>query len=1115
LELDILNRWKQGQIFEKSVETRQGAPEFVFYDGPPSANGVPGIHHVISRTIKDIFCRYKTLKGFHVIRRAGWDTHGLPIELNVEKELGITKEDIGTKISVEDYNKACRTAVMRFTDEWQKVTDRMAYWVDMDHPYITYDNSYIQTCWHLLAQLHAKGYLYKGYTIQPFSPAAGTGLSSHELNQPGTYKPVKDTTVVAQFKAILDSRSQWLFEGASGDVYFLAWTTTPWTLPSNTALAAGKNIRYIQVNTTNPYTGIPVSVVMAEALASQVLGLRGSWENKTASGKVGGKDLDCQLVRTFSGVDMEGCRYEQLMPYVKPEGDAFRVVLGDFVTTEDGTGIVHIAPTFGADDFRVAKQNNIPALLVKYPDGSSGPLVDRQGRFVPEMGDLAGKYVKNYSGEDESDAQYRSTDVQISIKLKEANLAFKVEKYEHDYPHCWRTDKPILYYPLDSWFIKTTAVKDRLIELNKTINWKPASTGTGRFGNWLENLVDWNLSRSRYWGIPLPIWRTHDGKQEICIGSLEQLHGEVEKSIQAGHMQTNPVGQKDSSGKFNPNPEFDMHRPFVDDLILVSSTGEPMHRESDLIDVWFDSGAMPYAQWGWPYDKATLEGVFPADFIAEGVDQTRGWFFTLHALSVMLFDSVAYKNVISNGLVLDKNGVKMSKRLGNIVFPMETMSKYGADAVRWYMVGNAAPWDNLKFNEEILAKDTRSFLGTLTNTYFFFAQYANLDGFTFSGKRIPVSERRELDRWIMSKLNSLILDVDAVLADYEPHRGIKSIEDFVEDLSNWYVRLSRRVFWKGEMTTEKEAAYQTLYECLTTLAKLMSPYAPFFSDHLYLQLDQVTGLEGKESVHLSDFPVADKGAINPDLEKQMSFAREITSLVHSIRKNPQVNIKVRQPLQRVLVPVSSPDMKRHIEAVADLILAEVNVKELATVSDQDENTVFVKKAKANFKLLGQRFGKNMKSAADQIEQFGADQIARLEKTGEVEISIENQAVKLRREEVEIRTQDVPGWHVAFNEHVTVALDLSITETLRMEGIARDIINRIQNIRKDSGLEVTDRIHVEVTDLEEWRPALKQFLDYICSETLAVELAIVPNLQNGQSIEIDGLSGYINIVKHHV
>ncbi|HEX2899924.1 MAG TPA: isoleucine--tRNA ligase, partial [Bacteroidia bacterium] len=1021
------------------------------------------------------------------------------------KELGITKDDIGVKISVEDYNKACKESVMRFTNEWNEVTQNMGYWVDMEHPYVTYESNYIESCWWLLRQLYDKGLLYKGYTIQPYSPAAGTGLSSHELNQPGTYQKVKDTTIVAQFKVVRDAKSEALFQKAEGNLYFLAWTTTPWTLPSNTALAVGKSIPYVQVNTTNPYTDAPISVVMAEPLLGKVLGLEGALADGKGTGKVGGKKIEVEVVGTCSGADLAGIHYEQLMPYVQPDGDAFRVIIGDFVTTEDGTGIVHIAPTFGADDFRVAAQNDVPALLIDYPDGSKGPLVDKKGRFVPEMGPYAGMYVKNYTGADESAADYKSTDVLIAIQLKEENKAFKVEKYEHEYPHCWRTDKPVLYYPLDAWFIKTTAVKNRMVELNKTINWKPESTGTGRFGNWLENLVDWNLSRSRFWGIPLPIWATDDYAEKKCIGSRDELVAEMQKAVAAGFM------TQDQATEFSLRD--DLHRPYVDYVVLVSETGKPMRREPDLIDVWFDSGAMPAAQLHYPFEnKELFEQNFPADFIAEGVDQTRGWFFTLHAIATMVFDKVAYKNVVSNGLVLDKEGRKMAKRLGNGVDPFKVLPEYGADTVRWYMVGNAAPWDNLKFNEAHMKEGQQSYFGTLFNTYFFFAQYANVDGFDFSQPRIPVADRREMDRWIMSKLNTLIAEVDTALNDYEPHRGIKAMEAFLDELSNWYVRLSRRVFWKGEMSDEKVAAYQTLYECLLTLSKLMAPYAPFYSEKLYGDLNKTTGLEPHESVHLSQFPVSNPAEIDLDLEQRMEFAREITSLVHSIRKNPQVNVKVRQPLARVLVPVLDESMAKQVLAVQDIILSEINVKAIELVRDGDGNTVIVKKAKANFKALGARLGPKMKLAADAIQKFGNPEFAELAKNGKVTIDIEGTPFDLFKEDVEIRTDDVPGWRVAGNDKVTVALDLTLTDALKREGVAREFVSRIQGVRKESGLEVTDRISVRVSDVPEWRETLTENNYYICSETLANSLEIDVELKEGNAIEIDGLQGWIKIAR---
>lgn len=1105
VDREIRKFWEDNDIFAKSVKGREGKPSFVFYEGPPSANGMPGIHHVMGRTIKDLFCRYQTLKGKQVNRKAGWDTHGLPVELKVEGDLGIKKEDIGKTISIEEYNQACRETVMRFKDQWREVTEMMGYWVDLSDPYVTYETSYIETCWWLLRQLHDKGMLYKGYSIQPFSPAAGTGLSSAELNMPGTYQKVKDTTIVAQFHAVKNEKSQFLFDKAVGDLCFVAWTTTPWTLPSNTALAVGKNIRYLQINTTNPYTEDPVSLMMAKSLYAKVLGATGELEDGKGKGKIGGKQIEFEVVAEYAGSEIAGISYEQLMPYVKPEGDAFRVIIGDFVTTEDGTGIVHIAPTFGADDFRVAAQNNISAIRVELEDGSKGPLVDRQGRFVKEMGEYAGKYVKNYNNEDESAKDYRPTDVQIAIQLKEQNKAFKVEKYEHDYPHCWRTDKPVLYYPLDAWFIKTTAVKDRLIELNKTINWKPESTGTGRFGNWLENLVDWNLSRSRFWGIPLPIWRTEDGNEEKCIGSKEELQKEADKSIAAGFM--------DQATWDRIHTADDLHRPYVDEIVLVSDSGQPMNRETDLIDVWFDSGSMPYAQLHYPFEnEGQLDAQFPADFIAEGVDQTRGWFFTLHAISTMIFDKVAYKNVVSNGLVLDEFGRKMSKRLGNTVDPMKAMPEHGVDPIRWYMVGNAAPWDNLKYNKKILEENKRIFFGTLSNTYFFFAQYANIDGFDFSGPRIPAADRRELDRWILSRLHSVTNEVDTFLADYEPHRAVKALEAFLDDLSNWYVRLSRRVFWKGEMTPEKDAAYQTIYECLITLAKLMSPFAPFYSDKLYRDLNNVTQREPFESVHLSDFPEVIENEVDTDLEARMVFAREITSLVHSIRKNPEVNIKARQPLGKVLVPVLNETMRTQVAAVQDIILSEVNVKELQLVSDDDENTVIVKQAKPNFRALGPRLGKQIKEAGAAIAAFTNHDINRLQAEGSITITVGGEPFELGPDDVEVRTQDVPGWRVAGNNRVTVALDLTITEPLRREGLARDIVNRVQNLRKDTGLEVTDRIAIFLVADSSWSEAIKEFLNYICAETLSDKLEIVDHVENGLEIEIDGKIGTINIVK---
>lgn len=1127
LDQEILAFWEAADIFGKSVDSREGQPPFVFYEGPPSANGKPGIHHVMARSIKDIFCRYKTLKGFQVNRKGGWDTHGLPIELNVEKALGITKEDIGKSITIEEYNKACRETVMQFKSEWNDVTRQMGYWVDLENPYITYNNSYIETCWWLLSELFRKDMLYKGYTIQPYSPAAGTGLSSHELNQPGTYKPVKDTTVVAQFKAIRDD-AHFAFK-SDADVYFLAWTTTPWTLSSNTALGVGKGITYLEVETKNPYTDEAVSVILAKDLLGKIIKLSGEVEDGKGKGKVAGKEIEFEILQEFKGSDIAGLRYEQLLPFVQPPNadKAFRVLIGDFVTTEDGTGIVHLAPTFGADDFRVAAQNGVPGMLVEDGEGNMVPLVDQRGKYVKEMLDpvfgLGNEYVKEEYLSDEEKAaalaeqqeklkdiipnlkKYLSVDERLALKLKLENKAFKIEKYAHDYPHCWRTDKPVLYYPLDSWFIRTTAVKDRMVELNKTINWKPASTGTGRFGNWLENMVDWNLSRSRYWGIPLPIWANEDHTELKCIGSREQLAAEAEKAIAAGVM------SQETWDKFLSAD--DLHRPYVDEIVLLGESGAPLHRETDLIDVWFDSGSMPYAQHHYPFENQELwKANYPADFIAEGVDQTRGWFYTLHAIGVMLFDSVAYKNVISNGLVLDENGEKMSKSKGNVVYPHEILPVYGVDAARWYMVGNAAPWDNLKFNKTILEESKRIYFGTLFNTYFFFAQYANIDGFSYEEDRVPVAERRELDRWIISKLNSLVKEVDGFLDDYEPHRGIKAMEAFLDDLSNWYVRLSRRIFWKSAYNREKMAAYQTLYECLLTLSKLMSPYAPFYSEKLFRDLNGVTGREPHESVHLSDFPVANAAEIDTNLEQQMEFAREITKLVHSIRKNPQVNIKARQPLQKVLVPVMSAEMRAQVEAVQAIILSEVNVKELVLVADDDENTVIVKKAKANFRALGPKLGPNVKQAAGQIAAFSGKEIAQLEQTGSIEITIDGAPFALTRDDVDVRTEDVPGWRVAGNDKVTVALDLTLTPALKNEGLARDLVNRIQNIRKDMGLEVTDRIHIEISDIAEWKGAIDQFFDYICAETLADQLQAVPGLTEGTAIDIDGTAGRIKIGK---
>lgn len=1098
---EVLEFWKANDIFNKSVDEKEGAESFVFYEGPPSANGTPGIHHVMARAVKDIFCRYKTLKGYQVKRKGGWDTHGLPVELQVEKELGITKEDIGSKISVEEYNQKCREAVMKFKDQWDDLTEKMGYWVDLDDPYITFDKNYMESLWHLLKKFYDKGLLYKGYTIQPYSPAAGTGLSSHELNQPGTYRDVKDTTIVAQFKAKKTAASEKLFDGEE-EVFFLAWTTTPWTLPSNSALAVGKKIAYVKVKTFNPYTYQPISVILAKDLMGKFFSEKAK-DIALGDYQAGDKLIPWEVKAEFTGEDLVDMPYEQLMPYVtnaELEEKAFRVIPGDFVSTEDGTGIVHIAPTFGADDFLVAKLAGVPAVLVTDESGKEVPLVDKQGRFVQEVTDYAGKYVKPeyYDESITSDKDFKPTDVLIAIQLKEENKAFKVEKYEHSYPHCWRTDKPVLYYPLDSWFIKTTAYKERLVELNNTINWKPASTGTGRFGNWLENLVDWNLSRSRYWGTPLPIWISEDKKEEKCIGSIAELKAEVEKSIAAGFM-TEQIGD-----------DFDLHRPYVDDVVLVSETGQKMLREPDLIDVWFDSGAMPYAQFHFMGDdpnaatKANggLKDVYPADFIAEGVDQTRGWFFTLHAIAGMLFDQVSFKNVIANGLVLDKNGNKMSKRLGNAVDPFETLKKYGPDATRWYMISNANPWDNLKFDIEGVAESQRRFFGTLQNTYSFFALYANLDGFTFSEAAIPLTQRTESDRWIISKLNTLIKKVDEAFNDYEPTRAARLIQDFViDDLSNWYVRLNRKRFWKGEYNEDKRAAYQSLYTCLKTVAKLGSPIAPFYLDRLYSDLNAISSSEAHESVHLADFPVADDSAIDAELEARMDMAQKISSLVHSLRKKER--LKVRQPLAKIMIPVMNESTQPRVNAVKDLILNEVNIKEIEFLDDT--SGVLVKSIKPNFRKLGKEFGPKMKDVSNLINAFGQDEIATIERNGEIQVDLAGEAITLTLEDVEIASQDIPGWLVASEGGLTVALDINLTEELKQEGVARDLVNRIQNLRKDKGLEVQDKIVVQLQSSEDIvKAATTAFNEYICVETQATSLSMTETLDAGEELDIDDL-----------
>lgn len=1095
---EVLDKWEKHQVFEKSISTREGKAPFVFYEGPPSANGLPGIHHVMARAIKDIFCRYKTLKGFQVKRKAGWDTHGLPVELSVEKKLGITKEDIGKKISVDEYNKECRETVMQYTDIWNDLTEKMGYWVDMDDPYITYESKYIETVWWLLGQLHQKDMLYKGYTIQPYSPAAGTGLSSHELNQPGCYKDVKDTTCVAQFK-IKDASKIGV-----DNAHFLAWTTTPWTLPSNTALAVGPKIKYVLVRSFNQYTHQPINVVVAKPLLSKQFS--GKYEQaEELNYTEGDKKIPFVIAQEFKGSDLVGIEYEQLLPYALPyenAENAFKVIPGDFVTTEDGTGIVHIAPTFGQDDAQVAKDAGVPAMLVLDDNGNPVPLVDLQGKFRPEMGEFAGMYVKN-EYYNEGEAPEKSADVQLCIKLKEENKAFNVSKYEHSYPHCWRTDKPVLYYPLDSWFIKSTKVKDRLIELNKTINWKPESTGTGRFGNWLENLNDWNLSRSRYWGIPIPIWRTEEGGEEICISSVEQLKAEIEKSVAAGLMDISPLADFEVGNMSKENyDKFDLHKNYVDEITLVSSNGKPMKREADLIDVWFDSGSMPYAQQHYPFEnKEEIDNnkFFPADFIAEGVDQTRGWFFTLHAIGTMVFDSVAYKNVVSNGLVLDKNGQKMSKRLGNAADPFETLSKYGADATRWYMITNAQPWDNLKFDLDGITEIQRKFFGTLYNTYGFFALYANLDGFTYAEEEVEIKDRPEIDRWIMSKLNSLIKNVDEYYADYEPTKAGRAIQDFVNDeLSNWYVRLCRRRFWKGDYTQDKIAAYQTLYKCLEVVAQLSASIAPFFMDQLYTDLVAVSGKGNTTSVHLSDFPIADEASIDTDLEERMAIAQKVSSMVLSLRKKE--NIKVRQPLQKIMVPILDEKFKRQLEDVEDLILSETNVKELEYL--MDTTGVLVKSIKPNFKTLGPKYGKIMKQIAAAVNQFGADDIAEIENNGRKELTIDGQDVVLELTDVEISTQDIPGWLVITEGGITIALDITLSKELKEEGIAREFVNRIQNLRKDSGLEVTDKIHLKILSHQEINNAVNNNKDYICSETLAGQLDLVEELKQNEGISVE-------------
>lgn len=1115
---EVLDFWKKENIFDKSVSTREGNTPYVFFEGPPSANGLPGIHHVMARAIKDIFCRYKTQKGFQVKRKAGWDTHGLPVELGTEKELGITKEDIGTKITVAEYNEACKRTVMRYTDVWNDLTEKMGYWVDMENPYITYKSKYMETVWWLLKQIYDKDLLYKGYTIQPYSPKAGTGLSSHEVNQPGSYRDVTDTTVVAQFKAITATLPDFL-QGL-GEIHILAWTTTPWTLPSNTALTVGPKIDYVLIETFNQYTFRPVKVILAKNLVGKQFG-KTYFESTEASDfenfKEGDKKIPYQVVKEFKGADLVGIRYEQLMKLALPNDNpenAFRVISGDFVTTEDGTGIVHTAPTFGADDAKVAKEATpeVPPMLVKDANGNLMPLVDLQGRFIQGLGSYSGKYVKNEYYND-GEAPERSVDVEIAIQLKEENKAFKVEKYVHSYPHCWRTDKPILYYPLDSWFIKVTEVKERMFDLNETINWKPKATGEGRFGNWLKNANDWNLSRSRYWGIPLPIWRNEEGTEEIIIGSVEELYHEIEKSIAAGFQKENPYQEFVIGNMSEENYELvDLHKNVVDNIVLVSSSGKPMRRETDLIDVWFDSGAMPYAQWHYPFenkDKIDADKDFPADFIAEGVDQTRGWFYTLHAIGTLVFDKIAYKNVVSNGLVLDKNGQKMSKRLGNAVDPFTTLAEYGPDATRWYMISNANPWDNLKFDIEGVAEVRRKFFGTLYNTYSFFALYANIDGFKYNEAEIPLNERPEIDRWILSELHTLIKTVDEAYADYEPTKATRAISDFVqENLSNWYVRLCRRRFWKGEYGTDKIAAYQTLYTCLVTVAKLSAPVAPFFMDRLYKDLNTATGKESFESVHLAEFPVMVENFVDKSLESRMWKAQTVSSLVLSLRKKEM--IKVRQPLQRVMIPVLDKVFKSEIEAVADLIKAEVNVKEIELLDDA--SGVLVKQIKPNFKALGPRFGKDMGLVSKEIQNMSPEQINQLDKDGEIMLDISGKSITLTTEDVEISSQDIPGWLVANSNGITVALDITIDDQLRNEGVARELVNRIQNIRKDSGFEVTDKIKVHIQNNAVIEQSVLENETYIKSETLTEELIFMPKIDNGIEIEFDEVKTVVLISK---
>ncbi len=1115
INVETARLWKKEKTFEKSLDIRRDAPDFIFYEGPPSANGNPGIHHVISRTIKDIFCRYKTQKGFRVERKAGWDTHGLPVELSVETELKITKEDIGDKISVEEFNKKCRKAVMKYTHEWEELTDRMGYWINMDDPYITYRTKYIETLWHLLKRLYENDLLYRGYTIQPYSPAAGTGLSSHELNQPGCYRDVRDTSIVALFRLVEDKRSAFLFSDTDTDVYILAWTTTPWTLPSNTALAMGPEIEYTRVKTYHPYSGEPVTVILAKALmetyfpeANRAL----AWD----AYEKGDRDIPCRILSGHRGSEFEGISYEQLIDWVRPRKPAFKVLLGDFVSTDEGTGIVHIAPTFGADDYRIAQQNDIPALLVVDREGNTQPLVDKKGRFyrmkdldqgfVKEYvnndtyGDFAGKFVKNqYDESIPGDAE--TTDVSIAVYLKHRNKAFRIAKYVHNYPHCWRTDKPVLYYPMTSWFIRTTKMKERMIALNNTINWKPVSTGTGRFGQWLENLVDWNLSRSRYWGTPLPIWMTEDKSETLCIGSLEELKAEIDKAVEAGFMGENPISGFTPGDYSDENYEnLDLHRPFVDEIVLRSESGRKMFREPDLIDGWFDSGAMPYAQWHYPFERAgEFDRLFPADFIAEGVDQTRGWFFTLHAIATMISDSVSFRNIVSNGLVLDKNGNKMSKRIGNVVDPFEIIKVHGADPLRWYMITNAQPWDNLKFDTDGVGEIKRKFFGTLYNTYSFFALYANIDAFGYGDEEMPVKKRPEIDRWIISLLNSLVKEVDEHFSGYEPTRAGRAIQEFVtEHLSNWYVRLNRKRYWGGEFTPDKRAAYQTLYVCLETVSRLMAPLAPFYAEKLFRDLNGVTRRHGELSVHHTDFPGFDPGLIDKDLEDRMDLAQRISSMVLGLRR--KVNIKVRQPLNKLMIPTQDKRLQEKIRSVSGLILSEINVKKIEFMSDTSR--IMVKRIRPNFKILGPKYGKLMKEIASAVQKMSQEAITGFELKGECVLEVPGSKIRLMAGDAEITTEDIPGWLVANEGTLTVALDITVTDALRNEGIAREFINRIQNYRKESGFDVTDKIAIQIKRHGSINKAIEKHRNYIGAQTLASDIKLVDELDAGKGRKIE-------------